>query len=104
MLFLHALRSAALALRAFRVGVIRQCARQNCGREGHGAAQIVGLQRFADLVVQLYAAVHRNVFKAHAAPTAHDVMLRAGDLPFAAPLGVLLFSIVDDVGVGVAVE
>ena len=70
----------------------------------NGGAQIVGFQRLGDPVVQPDAAVHGNVFKAHPAPAAHEIVPRAGDLPLALLLGVYLLGVVYHVGVRVAVK
>ena len=84
--------------------MIRHGSGQNGALEGNRGAQIVGLERFGELVVHLDAAVHRNVFKAHAAFAAHKIVLRAGDFPLALLLRMHLFRVVHHVGTRVAAE
>ena len=101
---LHTLHGALFARVAVRVRVIRHGSGQNGALEGNRGAQIVGFQRLGDPVVQPDAAVHGNVFKAHLAPAAHEIVPRAGDLPLALLLGVYLLGVVYHVGVRVAVK
>ena len=101
---LHTLHGALFARVAVRVRVIRHGSGQNGALEGNRGAQIVGLKRFGELVVHLDAAVHRNVFKAHAAFAAHKIVLRAGNFPLALLLRADLFRVVHHVGARVAAE
>ena len=101
---LHALHGALFAGVALRVRVIRHRADQNGALEGNRGAQVVGLQRFGDFVVELHAAVHGDVFKAHLSPAAHQIMPRAGNLPLALLLRGRRLRVVDDIGARVAVK
>ena len=84
--------------------MIGQSAGEHGGLERHGGTQIVGLKRLRDPVVQLLAAVYGDVLEAHASLAVRDVVLDAGDLPFALALRLLLFGVIDDAAVRITIE